>query len=262
MSTCIPKAASTRGLAAKEIDDQMEILPSVSPDHSAIAMSARVGTRIGPVLIEAGPRGLRKVVFPDVGVDILRNLPIGEQAFLAPICATTTLGRLGIDAPAVDAASIRLADQSNIWPDKARQEEDAPRRIASPDEIVSAVSRDIKLFFEGELEPERLRFDFPLELPRGSDFSRIVVLGMTRIPPGRVATYGELAACAGHAKAARAAGAGVGANPLPLVIPCHRVVGAGGRLTGYGGGLPLKVALLAMEQVILGVGGGNPLYQA
>ena len=122
---------------------------------------------------------------------------------------------------------------------------------------MSAVSRDIKLFFEGELEPERLRFDFPLELPRGSDFSRNVVLGMTRIPPGRVATYGELAAFAGHAKAARAAGAVVGANPLPLVIPCHRVVGAGGRLTGYGGGLPLN-ALLAMEQVILGVE-RNPL---
>lgn len=248
MHTCIPRTAPTRSLAAKEIDDHMQISSSVSPDHSAIAASAWVVTRIGPVFVEAGLHGLRKVVLPDVGVGILRNLPIDAQALLDSADARTTLGCLGIGAPTVDAASIRLANESSAGPDRTQ-------RQASPDEIVSTVSRDIKLFFDGQLEPERLRFDFPLELPGRSDFSRKVMLGMTRIPPGRVATYGELAALAGNARAARAAGAVVGANPLPLVVPCHRVVGAGGRLTGYGGGLPLKVALLAMEQVILGGNG-------
>lgn len=230
----------------------MEIPSSVSPDHSAIVASVWVDTRIGLVFIEAGPCGLRKVVLPDVGVDVLSNLPIGAQAILTSIDAKTTLSRLSIDAPTVDAESIRLADQSSAGLEGTRQGEDASWGQALPDQIVSAVSRDIKLFFEGELEPERLRFEFPLELPRGSDFSRKVMLGMTRIPPGKVTTYGELAAFAGHARAARAAGGVVGANPLPLVVPCHRVVGAGGVLTGYGGGLPLKVALLAMEQMILG----------
>jgi methylated-DNA-[protein]-cysteine S-methyltransferase len=241
-----------RSLDAKEIDDHMEIPSSVSPKYSSIAATAWVDTRIGPVFVEAGLRGLRKVVLPAAGVDILRNLPAGEQALFAPIDAKSTLARLGIVASIVDAASMRLADECSAGPNTTCQEEDTSQGQASPDEIVSTVSRDIRLFFEGQLEPERLRFDFPLELPGRSEFSRKVMLGMTRIPPGRVSTYGELAALSGHAKSARAVGAVVGANPLPLVVPCHRVIGAGGRLTGYGGGLPLKVALLAMEQMILG----------
>ena len=68
-----------------------------------------------------------------------------------------------------------------------------------------------------------------------------------RVPFGRTATYGEVAATIGRPKAARAVGGALGSNPIPIVIPCHRVVGAGGRLTGYAGGLPRKELLLELE---------------
>ncbi|MBP7891967.1 MAG: methylated-DNA--[protein]-cysteine S-methyltransferase [Firmicutes bacterium] len=75
------------------------------------------------------------------------------------------------------------------------------------------------------------------------------MIGMASIPPGSVTSYGALAAAARSPRAARAAGSVVGANPLGVVVPCHRVIGANGALTGFGGGLPLKVALLGLEEV-------------
>ncbi len=81
----------------------------------------------------------------------------------------------------------------------------------------------------------------------GTAFQRRVWGALREIPPGRTRSYGQLAAAAGRPRAARAAGAANGANPVSLVVPCHRVVGADGRLTGYGGGLERKRWLLAHE---------------
>ncbi len=233
-------------------DGRMGASLSELHNRSAIAASAHVETRIGIVSVEAGVRGLRRVVLPDVDIDALKNLPVDIQASFPQISGRTTLASMGIRAPILDEASI--FKRSAAEPDDLL---DAPsigntlRDEASPAQIVAAVSRDIRLFFEGELAPERLWLNFPLELPVGSDFSQKVMLTMTRIPPGGVCTYGTLAAMAGNVKAARAAGRVVGANPIPLIVPCHRVIGAGGSLTGYGGGLPLKVALLAIEESII-----------
>ena len=88
---------------------------------------------------------------------------------------------------------------------------------------------------------------------------------LRRIPYGETRSYGELARTIGRPKASRAVGAANGANPLPIVVPCHRVIGSTGRLTGFGGGLDTKAALLALER-----GGGNavapepglPLFQS
>lgn len=96
------------------------------------------------------------------------------------------------------------------------------------------------------LEGRRTRFDVAHEA-RGSAFQRAVWEQVAKIPFGHTATYGELARAVGDPGAARAVGAANGANPLPLVIPCHRVVGVGGDLVGYGGGLALKRWLLALE---------------
>ena len=74
------------------------------------------------------------------------------------------------------------------------------------------------------------------------------------IPFGRVSTYGEVAAEAGNARASRAAGRALGANPIPIIVPCHRVIGASGRLTGYTGGMHRKVALLELEGIVMGEG--------
>lgn len=92
----------------------------------------------------------------------------------------------------------------------------------------------------------RQKFDLPLA-PRGTDFQRRVWRALTEIPYGRTISYGELARRIGQPSASRAVGLANGANPLPIVVPCHRVIGADGSLTGFGGGLPIKRKLLALE---------------
>lgn len=93
---------------------------------------------------------------------------------------------------------------------------------------------------------ERRRFDLALA-PRGTEFQRRVWRALTEIPYGRTISYGELARRIGNPSASRAVGLANGANPLPIVVPCHRVIGADGSLTGFGGGLPIKRKLLALE---------------
>ncbi|MCS7179519.1 MAG: methylated-DNA--[protein]-cysteine S-methyltransferase [Anaerolineae bacterium] len=96
----------------------------------------------------------------------------------------------------------------------------------------------------------RLRREFDLSLDlRGTPFQRRVWEELGRIPYGQTVSYGELARRMGQPGAARAVGQAVGANPIPIIVPCHRVVGADGSLVGYGGGLEIKSALLRLEGV-------------
>ena len=99
-------------------------------------------------------------------------------------------------------------------------------------------------YFRGE----RQKFDLPLA-PAGTAFQRKIWRELERIPFGTVATYGEIAARAGIPKGARAVGQANHCNPVPILIPCHRVVAAGGKLGGYGGGTALKIRLLELEGV-------------
>jgi methylated-DNA-[protein]-cysteine S-methyltransferase len=92
----------------------------------------------------------------------------------------------------------------------------------------------------------RRRFDLPLA-PRGTPFQRAVWHALADIPYGETISYAQLAARVGRPAATRAVGAANGRNPLPIVLPCHRVIGADGRLTGFGGGLPTKEFLLRLE---------------
>ncbi|WNJ89292.1 methylated-DNA--[protein]-cysteine S-methyltransferase [Bosea sp. 685] len=101
----------------------------------------------------------------------------------------------------------------------------------------------LKAYFEGRLS----RFDLPLD-PRGTPFQMDVWRALTDIPPGETISYGELARRIGRPTASRAVGAANGANPLPIVIPCHRVIGSNGALTGFGGGIETKKWLLALER--------------
>lgn len=98
----------------------------------------------------------------------------------------------------------------------------------------------------------RKSFELRYRFDGGSDFERTVWAAMVRIPFGETVSYGALAREAGDAGAARAVGVACNRNPLPLVVPCHRVVGADGALVGFGGGLPLKRALLDFESVVVG----------
>jgi len=99
---------------------------------------------------------------------------------------------------------------------------------------------------ETYLRGERKTLDFPMR-PAGTVFQRQVWAALTAIPYGETRTYAQLAAGLGRPRAARAVGAANGANPIAVAIPCHRVVSAGGRLTGYAWGLSRKAVLLALE---------------
>ncbi|MEV0938963.1 methylated-DNA--[protein]-cysteine S-methyltransferase [Micromonospora wenchangensis] len=102
---------------------------------------------------------------------------------------------------------------------------------------------ELRAYFAGELTG----FTVPVTVPRGSEFERAVWREMTRIPYGETLTYGEVARLVGDPGAARAVGVACNRNPVPVIVPCHRIVGAGGKLVGFGGGLPRKVTLLELE---------------
>ncbi|MGC5053822.1 methylated-DNA--[protein]-cysteine S-methyltransferase [Micromonospora sp. DT48] len=111
------------------------------------------------------------------------------------------------------------------------------------DEISRRVVAELRAYFAGDLTD----FGVPLSVPRGSDFERAVWREMTLIPYGETLTYGEVARRVGEPGAARAVGVACNRNPIPVIVPCHRIVGAGGKLVGFGGGLDRKVGLLELE---------------
>jgi methylated-DNA-[protein]-cysteine S-methyltransferase len=108
------------------------------------------------------------------------------------------------------------------------------------------VRRELDEYFEGR----RREFDLPLDL-RVAPFHEAVLHELARVPYGRTETYGALAAKVGRPRAARAVGTVMNRNPIPIVLPCHRIVGANGSLTGYAGGLHVKRALLELEGAML-----------
>ena len=103
-------------------------------------------------------------------------------------------------------------------------------------------ARQLSEYFAGE----RHEFDLPLRL-NGTEFQLLVLDELQRIPYGETTSYGDIAKRIGRPKAVRAVGAANGRNPIPIIVPCHRVIGSGGALTGFGGGLDTKKALLQLE---------------
>ncbi|HOU64919.1 MAG TPA: methylated-DNA--[protein]-cysteine S-methyltransferase [Thermomonas sp.] len=108
--------------------------------------------------------------------------------------------------------------------------------------ILQATEAQLAEYFAGT----RTRFDLPLA-PRGTEFQLRVWQALARIPHGSTSTYAEQARAIGSPDAVRAVGAANGRNPLPIVLPCHRVIGTDGALVGFGGGLPVKEFLLRLE---------------
>jgi methylated-DNA-[protein]-cysteine S-methyltransferase len=113
---------------------------------------------------------------------------------------------------------------------------------ASAAHALDAAADQLREYFAGE----RSAFDLPLRA-RGNAFEQLVWAELARIPYGETASYGEIARRIGHPGAARAVGRANGRNPIAIVVPCHRVIGSDGSLTGYAGGLETKRALLALE---------------
>lgn len=117
---------------------------------------------------------------------------------------------------------------------------------ATPDSITDRAATQLQEYFEGK----RTAFDLPLKV-QGTPFQESIWSALQRIPFGSTQSYGELGRAAGKPGAARAVGGAVGANPLPIVIPCHRILGSDQRITGYSGGdgIPTKQKLLALEGI-------------
>lgn len=117
----------------------------------------------------------------------------------------------------------------------------------SPSGVLSDAAAQLEEYFRGE----RRTFDLPLD-PVGTDFQQRVWTRLRAIPYGRTRSYGELAREMGSAGASRAVGLANGRNPISIVVPCHRVIGANGAMTGFGGGIERKVWLLQHERDMLG----------
>ena len=116
-------------------------------------------------------------------------------------------------------------------------------RVLRVPRALDEARRELDDYFEGR----RHAFDLPVDLAPVGEFHRDVLARLARVPYGSVTTYGALAAQAGRPRAARAVGTAMNRNPVPIVLPCHRVVGSTGDLVGYAGGLDRKLSLLRLE---------------
>jgi O-6-methylguanine DNA methyltransferase len=162
---------------------------------------------------------------------IIAQIPTSAGTFGA-VVTETGLARLTFPNEPFD----HCAQWAARWEPQAEVVADGPG--------LGPVAEQLQAYFEDRLQ----QFDLPLDM-RGTEFQREVWQALTMIPFGETRSYGEIAAQIGRPKAVRAVGAANGANPVPVVVPCHRVIGSNGTLTGFGGGLPLKQALLDLEGI-------------
>jgi methylated-DNA-[protein]-cysteine S-methyltransferase len=158
------------------------------------------------------------------------------------VCASyeSPLGRMLLAATARGLAGVWFVGQRH-GPDPSGWREDPGHPV------LRAAVAQLAAYFAGE----RTDFDLPLDLQDGTSFQQDVWAALRSIPPGGTTSYAELARRLGRPQAARAIGAAVGRNPVSIVVPCHRVLGTGGSLTGYAGGLERKSALLRLEGALM-----------
>ncbi|SDC03331.1 methylated-DNA-[protein]-cysteine S-methyltransferase [Variovorax sp. CF079] len=128
-------------------------------------------------------------------------------------------------------------DRQRHWPDSSGWQTDAEHPV------LREAAAQLADYFAGK----RQHFDLPLDLSHGTGFQQAVWQALLAIPAGRTISYGALSAGIGKPAAVRAVGAAVGRNPISVIVPCHRVLGTNGSLTGYAGGLERKSALLELE---------------
>ncbi|HSK49023.1 MAG TPA: methylated-DNA--[protein]-cysteine S-methyltransferase [Solirubrobacterales bacterium] len=160
-----------------------------------------------------------------------------ESPFGELLLAQTPKGLVRVGLPNQDAEALLGELAAKV----------SPRVVEAPAEL-DLVRRELDLYFTGRLK----HFDLPLDWRLSQGFRRRVLRAIDRIPYGETRSYTEMATRAGNVRAVRAAGSACGSNPIPLVVPCHRVLRTSGALGGYGGGLPMKQALLELER---GAGG-------
>jgi methylated-DNA-[protein]-cysteine S-methyltransferase len=158
-----------------------------------------------------------------------------DSPFGPLLLATTPKGLVRVGLPNQDADELLVELATRV----------SPRVLEAPAQLDEA-RRELDLYFEGKLTD----FDLPLDWQLSRDFRRRVLRAIARIPYGQTRSYTQMATSAGNERAVRAAGTACGSNPIPVVVPCHRVLRTSGALGGYGGGLPMKEGLLRLEGVL------------
>ena len=146
------------------------------------------------------------------------------------------LGRITLAATANGLAGVWFIDQQHL-----PEYQDWPVQDGHP--VLREAARQLLQYLAGQ----RAGFDLPLDLQGGTVFQQAVWQALLQIPFGATTSYGAIGTQIGNPKAVRAVGAAVGRNPVGIIVPCHRVMGADGSLTGYAGGLDRKAALLKLE---------------
>ncbi len=185
------------------------------------ASGARADAAAAKFLKRAERDGLLDIAYTEV------DTPVGRL-----LLAATPRGLVRITFP-VESPEIVLEQLASTV---------SPRILESPRRLDDA-RRDLDLYFDGKLTD----FDLPLDWQLTKGFYRKVLRATARIPYGKTRSYGQVAKRAGSPRAVRATGTALGSNPLPIIVPCHRVLRSGGALGGYGGGLDVKQALLELE---------------
>lgn len=156
----------------------------------------------------------------------------------------TRIGWIGVAWTARGIVALELPRRS-----RADVLKDLQNQI--PDGIVANAPVEMKKELLEYAQGRRRVFDLPLDWALVKPFQRLVLIAANKIPFGETRTYGWVAKQIGKPRAARAVGRALATNPIPLILPCHRVIGSNGSLTGYGGGLPLKRKLLEMESALV-----------
>ncbi len=207
-----------RANSTKDIQEMLRT-PSAQDEQQAAAAAQRLSFR-------ALNEGLADIVYGTV------DSPFGQLT-----AATTDQGlvRLAFPEEPIDEVLERLAHKLS------------PRILEAPGRF-EQVRRELDEYFSGQ----RRDFDVPLDRVLMSAFAKKVLAATSAIPYGNVSTYNEMAAAAGSPRGSRAAGNALGSNPIPVIVPCHRVLRTGGNLGGYGGGLDRKRWLLELEGALQG----------
>lgn len=189
-------------------------------------VQTRFESPLGTIIIAATNKGLAGLWFDDQ-----RHLP--RELVPTPGTDVSSLPT-GEAVAAGGSPEPKRSPPAAVWP-------------TDPDHpVLQKVSRQLTEYFAGQ----RTQFDVPLDLTYGTAFQQSVWQALLAIPQGGTASYGEVSARIGKPAAVRAVGAAVGRNPVSIIVPCHRVMGADGSLTGYAGGLDRKTALLRLEGVL------------
>jgi methylated-DNA-[protein]-cysteine S-methyltransferase len=188
--------------------------------------AARQTAKVRPELAEAVTRRAEREGLLDVAYAEM-DTPVGRL-----LLAATPRGLVRITFPVEPAEKVLEQLASAV----------SPRILESPGQLDDA-RRELDRYFDGELR----EFDLSLDWRLTGGFYRKVLRATARIPYGQTRSYTEMATRAGRPRAVRATGTALGSNPLPIIVPCHRVLRSGGALGGYGGGLDTKRALLELE---------------